>query len=100
MKKLTIIFTLLIIGLTTQIASAQTDNEKNTALLIKITKFLEENPFDAKAKDYRENAFRYLVETKDVSVTLCSDVAKEALKKKNKFSGELLLQQSFGMAVF
>ena len=100
MKKLTIIFTLLIIGLTAQIATAQTDKEKNTALLVKITTFLEESPFDAKAKDYRENAFKYLIETNDVSVTLCTDTTKEALKKKNKFSSELLLQQSFGMAVF
>lgn len=100
MKKLTIIFTLLIIGLAAQIASAQTDKEKNTALLVRITKFLEEKPFDDKAKEYRENAFKYLIETKDVSVVLCSDTTKEALKKKNKFSGELLIQQSLGMAVF
>ncbi len=100
MKKLTIIFTLLFVGLTAQIASAQTDKEKNTALLVNITSFLEEKPFDEKAKSYRENAFRYLVETKDVFISVCSDVTKDALKKKNKFAGELLIQQSLGMAVF
>ena len=100
MKKLTIIFALLFVGLTAQIASAQTDKEKNTALLVKITSFLEEKPFDEKAKSYRENAFRYLVETKDVFVSVCTDIAKDALKKKNKFGGELLIQQSLGMAVF
>ena len=101
LKKLTILFALLIVGLTAQSSFAQTDKEKNTALIVKITKFLEEKPFDAQAKSYRENAFKYLVETKDVSVVVCGgDLMKEITKKKNKYGGELLIQQSLGMAVF
>lgn len=101
MKKFTLIFvSILFIALFTQIGFAQTDKEKNIALLTKITMLLEEKPFDEKAKSYRENAFLYLVETKDVSVVVCTDVTKDALKKKNKFGGELLMQYSFGTAVF
>lgn len=101
MKKLMIVFALLIIGLTTQIASAQTDKDKNKELLIKITKFLEEKPFDEKAKQYRENAFVFVAETKDVSVVVCGgDLTKEVTKKKNKYGGELLIQYSLAMAAF
>ena len=100
MKKTMIIFALLIVGLTAQISFAQTDKEKNTALLVKLTKFLEEKPFDEKAKENRENAFKYLIQTKDVSVIACTDLLKDVTKKKNKFGGELLIQQSLGAAVF
>lgn len=68
--------------------------------LIKIVRFLEEKPFDENAKKYREWAFLYLVETKDVSVTVCTDGIKPVMDKKNKYSGELLVHYSLAMAAF
>lgn len=100
MKKLSLIFALLVLCLTAQIASAQTNKDKNKELLIRITRFLEEKPLDEKAKQARENAFAYVIQTKDVSVTMCTDLTKGVTNKKNKFGGELLIQYSLGMAAF
>lgn len=99
MKKLTIIFALLIVGLTAQFNFAQ-DKPSDKETLIKVVRFLEEKPFDKDAKKYREWGFLYVVETKDVSVTLCTNAVKAALEKKNKNSGELLTHLSLAMAAF
>ena len=80
-------------------ATAQGDsNNKDT--LIKIVRFLEEKPFDDNAKKYREWAFLYVAETKDVSVTVCTDGIKSVMDKKNKYGGELLVHYSIAMAAF
>ena len=100
MKRISIL-SLLFFCLTTaaQVATAQekpTDKEN----LIKIVRFLEEKPFDKNAKKYREWGFLYVAQTKDVSVTVCTDGIKPVMEKKNKFGGELLVHYSIAMAAF
>jgi len=99
MKKLTIIFTLLIIGLTAQIGVGQTTN-KDKETLIKIVRLLEEKPFDENAKKYREWGFLYVAETKDVSVKVCTDTIKPVMDKKFKYNTELMIHHSLAMAAF
>ena len=100
MKSL-IIFTLLFIGLLTQTATAQNDKTIDKATFIKAVKILEQDPFIKDAKKYREALTFYLIETKDVSVVVCTnDATKTLFDKKYKFSNELFGQNMFGMAVF
>ena len=68
--------------------------------LIKVVRFLEEKPFDDNAKKYREWAFLYVAQTKDVSVIVCTDGIKPVIDKKNKYGGELLVHYSVAMAAF
>ncbi len=99
MKKLTIIFTLFLIGLTAQASPAQNKpSDKET--LIKATQILEAQPFQEKAKDFRTWAMRYIIETDDVSITVCSQMFSSIMDKKNKNADELLAQYSMGMAAF
>lgn len=100
MKKLTIIFTLLLIGMCGQSAFAQKSTlDKET--FVKASKILEQDPFIKDAKKYREAMTFYLIETKDVSVVLCTnDLTKPIFDKKYKFSNELFSQNMFGNAAF
>lgn len=99
MKKLTLIFTLFLITLTAQIGFAQNKpSDKET--LIKATQILEAQLFQDKAKDFRGWAMRYIIETDDVSITVCSQMFSSIMDKKNKYSSELLAQYSMGMAAF
>ncbi len=100
MKKPTIIFTLLIVALTAQIGFAQTQKEKNRAAFINNTRLLEKKPFDPNADAARKWGFKWVADTDEVSVVLCSDTMKLIPDKKNKFKAELLMQFTFGMAVF
>lgn len=101
MKKLTIIFTLFLLGLFTQIVSAQNSKTIDKATFIKGTQLLEQDPFNKDAKKIREAMLLYVIQTNDVSVIICGgDLTKAALDKKNKFSSELLGQYTFGMAAF
>lgn len=99
MKKLTIIFAMLLIGLTARVNFSQnTSSDKET--LIKATQLLEVNPFVDKAKDFRGWAMRYIIETDDVSIVICSQMLTSMMDKKNKNADELLAQYSMGMAAF
>jgi hypothetical protein len=100
MKKLTLIFTLLLVGLTTQITFAQSQKEKDRATFINNARLLEKKPFDPNAAAARNWGFKWVAETDEVTVSLCSDMMKLIPEKKNKFKGELLMQLTFGMAVF
>jgi hypothetical protein len=100
MKKLTIIFTFLIVGLMIQTTFAQTQKEKEKADFISNAKLLEKKPFDPNAKDARSSGFRWLVETDQVTVSICSESMKLIPEKKNKFKSELFMQFNFGIAVF
>lgn len=101
MKKITLIFALLIVGLAAQISFGQSASTIDKATFIKAVKILEQDPFIKDAKKYRETLTFYLIETKDVSVALCSsDATKAVFDKKYKFSNELFSQNMFGMAVF
>lgn len=101
MKNLTLIFALFFIALLTQTTAAQNDKTIDKTTFIKAVKILEQDPFIKDAKKYRAALTYYLIETKDVSVVVCtSDATKEIFDKKNKFSNELFSQNMFGMAVF
>lgn len=100
MKKIYILFTLLIFALSTQIAFAQSQKEKDRAAFISNTKLLEKKPLAPNAKVAREWGFKWLVDTDEVSVSICSEILKLIPEKKNKFKGELLMQLNFGTAVF
>lgn len=100
MKKLSILLALMLIGFSAQIAFAQTQKEKERADFIRNAKLLEKKPFDPNAQAAREWAFKWIADTDQVSVVLCSDTMKLIPEKKNKFKAELLMQFTFGMAVF
>lgn len=99
MKKLTIIFALLLISLTAQVNFAQ-NNPSDKETLIKAAQILEAQPFHEKAKEFRTWAMRYIIETDDVSITVCSQMFSSIMDKKNKNADELLAQYSMGMAAF
>lgn len=103
MKKLTIIYALFLIALTAQISFTQelTTGRGDKEMLIKTVRLLETSPFDKSAKELRSAAFRYIAETKDVSVVVCGgDLNKAALDKKNKYGGALLIQYTIAMAAY
>lgn len=87
----------LLLGLNFQSADAQSKAAQDFLVNAKL---LEKRPFDPNAKAVREGGFLWLVETKDVSVSLCSGTMKLIPDKKNKFKSELTMQLTFGMAVF
>lgn len=100
MKKLTIVFTLLLVGLAAQTTFAQTKKEKDRKAFINNSRLLEAKPFDENADAARKWGFKYVADTDEFSVILCSDTMKLIPEKKNKFKGDLLMQFTFGMAVF
>lgn len=100
MKKLSIKCLLLIIAVCAQITFAQSQKEKDRAAFISNTKLLEKKPLDQNAPAARSWGFKWLADTDDVSVVMCSEMLKLVPEKKNKFKGELLMQLTFGIAVF
>ena len=72
------------------------DKEK----LIKTAGVLEEHPLDEKAKELRQWAMLYVIQTPDVSVTVCTNAILPAMDKKYKYGSELLTQYTIGMAAF
>lgn len=100
MKNLSLLLILLFIGVTAQAVLAQSPKEKDRASFISNAKLLERKPFDPNAAAAREWGFKWLVDTDEVTVTLCSESMKLIPEKKNKFKSELLMQFTFGTAVF
>lgn len=100
MKKILAVFALLIVGLCSQNLFAQSQKDKDRASFISNSRLLEQKPFDKNAEAARQWGFKYVADTDEVSVVLCSDTMKLIPEKKNKFKGELLMQFTFGMAVF
>ena len=102
MKKLNIIFTLLIIGLIANASFAQ-DKKSSTpeekATFVKGTRLLEQEPFNKKQKDINKALLFWLIEAPDVSVSLCSDFLNPA-GEKYKYLSELTAQYTFGMGAF
>ncbi len=99
MKKLTIIPALFLIFLTAQFTLAQ-NNPSDKETLIKASQILEAQPFHEKAKDFRTWAMRYVIETDDVSVTVCTQILSAVMDKKNKNADGLLAQYTIAMAAF
>lgn len=99
MKKIAIVLALFLTGLSAQTAFAQNKTDDKETL-IKAAQILESQPLQDKAKDYRGWAMRYIIETEDVSVTVCSEMLSSTMDKKNKYGSELLAQYTMGMAAF
>jgi hypothetical protein len=100
MKKLSIIFAVLIVALTAQVTFAQSQKDKDRNAFIINTRLLEKKPFDPNADVARKWGFKWVAETDQVTVGLCADTMRLIPDKKNKFKAELLMQHTFGMAVF
>ena len=77
---------------------AQDDDNTAAEKLIKSAKFLEEKPLDKNANDLRSWAFEWIAQTEKVSVTVCSLLLE--VDKKYKYSGEIYIQYTIGMAAF
>jgi hypothetical protein len=97
MKTTLFTLALLLVCLSVQSAVAQSKEAQD---FIANAKLLERKPFDPNAKAAREGGFMWLVQTDQVSVTMCSGTMKLIPEKKNKFKAELTMQQTFGMGVF
>lgn len=100
MKKISVLFAILFVAVTAQITLAQSQKEKDRAAFIRNAKLLEKKPFDPNAPAVRSWGFKWIADTDQVSVVICSDSMKLIPEKKNKFKAELLMQYTFGMAVF
>ncbi|MEP6847396.1 MAG: hypothetical protein ABI999_00975 [Acidobacteriota bacterium] len=87
----------VVCGIGSSIAHAQTDGEK----FIKASSFLEKKPLDKTAKDLRAWAITYLANTAEVRFAICSsDLTKPLMDKTGKYSSEIFAQYTIGMAAF
>lgn len=100
MKRIAILLLLGIFAFGIQTSFAQSKADKDKAAFISNTRLLEKKPFDDNAPLARQWNFKWLTDTKDVTITVCSGTLKLIPEKKNKFHSELFLQFNFGMAVF
>jgi hypothetical protein len=89
----------LLVALSSFVAAGQEQKPDEVTALISATRFLEQNPFDKKAKGIRRSAVEWVIATDKVSVQLCSNFLKNA-GDKYKYSSELLGQYTIGMAAF
>ena len=62
--------------------------------------FLETNPLDKKAKEYRSALLFFLTEAPDITVTLCSNVLGESKRLKGDYESELFGQLAFSQGKF
>jgi hypothetical protein len=102
MKKIKLIFALLLLVVTSQTAFAQdnkTSKPEDKAAFVKGTRLLEQEPFNKKAKEISRSLLVFLIEAPDVSVTLCSDLLAP-IGKNYKYSAETTGQFTFGMGAF
>ncbi len=100
MKYSTLLLTIVVLLISAHIGAAQSQDQKDRESFISNAKLLERRPFDSNAGAAREWGFKWLVETDQVSVVLCSDTLDLIPKKKNRFKSELTMQFTFGQAVF
>jgi hypothetical protein len=87
MKKLAFVLVMLIICLAAENSVAQSQKEKDRSSFISNAKMLEKKPFDPNAADARSWGFKWLVDTDDVSVALCSDTMKLNPGKEKQVQG-------------
>ena len=94
MKKLTIILTLVIIGLTAQSGFGQ-ENKTEKEKFIETVKLLEQQPLHKDAKELRSWAMKY---SEDVDTKVCENIF--GLFMGENVGGELLSQYLIAMAAF
>ncbi len=100
MNQSRILLALILLLVSAHLGSAQSQDQKDRESFISNAKLLERRPFDSNAPAAREWGFKWLVETDQVSVVLCSDTLGLIPNKKNRFKSELTMQFTFGQAVF
>ena len=101
MKRFLIALSVITFFLSVQTALAQDQKQEVKETLIKAARFLEAKPFDKDAKEMRGRAVLFIIQTDQVSVTVCGgDLMKPLLDKKNKNGSELIGQYTIGMAAF
>jgi hypothetical protein len=97
MKKLSILFVaIILIGLSAQAGFAQNGKE----LAIKTARAFETAPLARETNQMFQKAFKWLVETDEVSVTACGGVFSLFGDKKYKNGGDLTAAYTMGMAAF
>jgi hypothetical protein len=96
MKKFAILFTAVIVVATAQIALAQEGKE----LVIKTARALETSPSDKETRKMQKKAIRWIVETKEISVSLCHGVAGMIVDYENKYGEDMISAYTIGVAVF
>ncbi|HEX5000660.1 MAG TPA: hypothetical protein VFY29_20720 [Terriglobia bacterium] len=79
-------------------ALPQTTDTEIQALLMAQT-LLEEKPFDAKARDVRAAAMRWIIDTDKVSVTICGNLFDD-LDDNYVHASDIVVQYAIGMAAF
>ena len=92
-------FLFLLAPAAAQDESAPTPEEERD-LAVKLTVFLENNPFHDKAKEARSWFTIWLVEVPDITVRACGSFHGPYLKKSKKYSSELFVQMLYGQAAF
>lgn len=100
MKSRNILFAFLVLIVTAQFGTAQSQQQKDRDSFLNNARLLEQQPFNKNARDAREWGFKWLIDTDQVSVVLCSETMSLIPEKKNKFKSELTMQFTFGQAVF
>jgi len=100
MKTLSIFGSILIICLAAQGSFGQEQRDREQATFLRNAKLLEAKPFDPNAAGARSAAFKWVIDTDQVTVGVCSSMMNLIPEKKNKFKSELFMQQTLGMAVF
>jgi hypothetical protein len=101
MKRILIIMLpcLVVIGLLSSSSAARVYQKEDPAqTLIKASRFLEERPFDKDAKKIRGWAVGWVTETDKVGVKVCPLIL--GVEKRYKYSSELIVQYTIGMAAF
>src|SRR5690349_8843755 len=97
MKKLFILSTLLLMGLTGQSASAQ---QSNKDLVVRAAKAMETAPGTPETAQLASPALKYLIETDEVSLIVCGGVVSPILEKKNKNGSEMVGAYTIGMGAY
>ena len=67
---------------------------------VNLTRFLEDDPLNAKAPDARRWLLTWLADVPDISVTICPDFLKPIMGKDKNYSSEIFGQSVYGSAAF
>lgn len=102
MTKIRLIISLVILTLAVHAGFAQngkSSKPEDKAAFVKGTHFLEQDPFNKKAKEISKSLLVFIIEAPDVSVNLCTDFLTP-IGKKYRYSPETTGQFTFGMGAF
>ena len=96
MKKLSMIIALSFVAFAAQASFAQSQKD----LVIRTAHALETAPLDKETARMQFEAIRWVIETDEVSITVCGNAFGPFLDKKNKASTEATAAYTIGMAAF